>query len=454
MLKVITTSTLEWPTFQKAYATTANTTSNPPRRRAGKSLMDLPPELRMQIYEKLLSHPRCQNTQILRVCRTIYWEARSALFKRGIDFESQSDLYAWLQRVDQGHLSYVTGLGIRLQDVSGDDLFASLSDRIQQAKMTTSSSKHKQPSLYSREIERLRPTLALFYNVKEFKIYKPRSNEIPPDSEMYEGVLHKINNLFPKLERLSLYIDKIPMSSVARIRTLKSLCFTGFSVASPEELAAALQRIPHFEAIELHGPPTRLGCSQRHSHRRKKVVQTMTPSVLKAIPPLKSYTIFEDKDSDRDGPVFLNSKLWRTLRDYHGSLKTLRIQTDVSMASEGRSAFRDLLRSSSLRELAVCWSSHEDGVKDVGALPKSLRVLELSISHREKEARKVAEALISRRKDLRRLSELTLKVNWARCGPSKHLAVESSMAAIIPHLREAGFRASWTYWVPGRIVQC
>ncbi|KAI9793456.1 MAG: hypothetical protein M1835_007255 [Candelina submexicana] len=409
-------------------------------------LNGVPLEIREQIYHNVLSATPCKDVQFLRVCRQIYEEARSLLFKRPLTFVSQSDLYQWLHYVGPRNLHHVTSLSIKLLDIGTD---ACLRRRAHNQGRRTVSPKEHSKSIYEEDVTRLLKALSYLPSVKNLTIYKPEFgvSTWDPCRDLYLSLFSLVARQYNKLKRLSFFMDELPLTFLTSLQSLRSLRFTGFSTSTPAEALAALRSLPLLKEIELFGPPPQLDFKQRIGYAGARRVQSITPDVLLRLEPLESFTICEIRDEMAASPAFFSEDTFRALfKTHRRSLQRLRISLDFKPPETDVGAFARFVSSSSLQELEIGWPGLDDEV--LQCLPSSLRQLQISISPNLKPD-EAADGIIDLHDDVPLLKNVVLRLD-RRIVMSDSLRdnLRSNFDNAISKLAAVGIRASRGWWHP------
>lgn len=402
--------------------------------------LDLPLEIREQIYGGLLSDPSCKSVQMLRTSQQIYAEAQPFLFKRPLAFASQFDFYDWVKRSNPQNLRHVQCIYIKLLDVIA---YEGLDPSAIQAYRKNSPS----PIVKSYEDDLARFTTALkgVPNVRNLTLYKNHTAaESDPFRDFYQSCFALITQNFSALRCLTFYVDQVPLDFLSSLRSLQSLRFTGFSVSSPMDTLKVLQKLSKLEEVNLFGPPPGISFQQRRGYTGPKTIHSMTADVIRGISPLKSFTICEIRDPlSKIVEYFFESSMLAALSQTHGrSLRTLRISTDFLPSMESRSTLAFLLSTSALQHVELGWPGLDGKVVD--GLPPSLHSLQITVSNTLTPEDLVGR-LVSRRSQLTNLTEVVIRMDW-RESEVKELSGKIEMA--IAKLKTVGIQATTGKWYP------
>lgn len=374
------------------------------------SFARLPLEIRQQIYEYVLDGTPCEDTQLLQVCSRIYDEAQQYLFKRPLTFESQPDLIRWVQSVDPDNLEYVSTVRLRMLDMAPDEVIRVLGNQLKRAKVdsrpgTPQTGPYEEAC--DRQIQSLERALKLLPNVQDFTMLRPKSCERAPCQYMQLALLQLVVRMYPRLRRLTLHPTNTSMMPLRFLQNLRSLRFCGWSTSTPQEMANIFRKLPSLQEIEVSGPPRGLAFEQRPGYKGPLRMQSFTSNVLKAMHPLKSFTIHDLQDDPYDTTTeFLTDDFYDALALHHASLRTLRINaSDLPWKRFDR--FAKFLSRSSLTHLECNWLNPDSAL--VAALPGSLVTLRINIPQEVAEA--WADGIFERRGDLSALRQVTVQTD-------------------------------------------
>ena len=150
------------------HANSANDTrlSTAPRPPERNRLLNLPAELREQIYRNILSSPE-QGPEILQTCRQIEREARKFLYQRPINFPGQLSLYVWVDATPNHLLPHVTDVSVAIQDIDLQPVLCprAFTPSLRPQLLTW--------GLYETEISKLISTLGKLPHIKRIAIKSP-----------------------------------------------------------------------------------------------------------------------------------------------------------------------------------------------------------------------------------------------------------------------------------------
>ena len=405
------------------------------------AFLDLPLEIREQVYGGLLSDSSCKNVQMLRTSQQVYAEAQPFLFKRPLAFASQFDFYGWIGRSSSQNLRHVQCIHIKLVDVISQEGLAESSIQVYRKSSPSPIIKS-----YEEDVARFAAALKAVPNVRSLTLYKNRHAESDHFREFHRSCFALITKGFAGLKSLTFYVDQIPLEFLSSLHNLQSLRFTGFSTSSPMDTLKALQKLAKLEEVSLFGPPPGISFQQRRGYTGPKTIQSMTAEVVRALSPLKSFTICEIRDpvSNVD-EVFLERSMLSALSQTHGrSLRTLRVSTDFLPSVESRNALATLLSSSSsLHHVELGWPGLDGSLVD--ALPTTIRSLEITVSAVLPPG-ELANCLLARRGQLTGLTEVVIRTDWRDDDKAKE--VRPRMESAVGKLKGMGITARMGRWYP------
>ncbi len=410
------------------------------------AFLDLPPEIREQVYGGLFSDASGIDVQILRTSQQIYVEAQPFLFKRPVTFASQFDFYEWVRISSAHNRKYVQCVRIKLVDVISHEGLPS--ESIQEYRRNSPSPITR---TYEDDLSRFVEALKGVPNVRSLTLYKNRTGDSDLFRDFHRECFAAVAKQFPGLKSLTFYVDQIPLDFLGSFRSLQSLRFTGFSTSSPKDTIKALQKLSKLDELELFGPPPALAFLQRTGYEGVRATQSMTAEVIKHLNPLRACTICEIRDpyAHPNTDVFVSKALLTALGHAHSrSLRRLRISTDFTPASESRTALAALLAAStSLQELELGWPGFSEGRLLIDALPPSLRTLQITVGVGLKPDELAERIIIARKKSkLPALREVVLRTDW-REAQAKELS--KTVETALTKLKNAGItRASRGSWYP------
>jgi len=228
-------------------------------------LLNLPAELRIQIYEAVLLDTQ-PPLAILGTCRQIAMEAQPTLYQRHLTFPSQASLFNWIERSRSINLSRVKILTLRLSDV---DLSALLDE--QNGRPAT------QPdvwTMYQDELEKLDRALESLPNIAELSVTPPKAGHSRLLRGMYLSFLGLIPHRYPRLKRLTVEDTE---AILAKVPDLKDLGSVVCSMATKPHAEDTKERqdsaisLPKAQASKRQ--PTRLDAKRRKRRRTRAYIK-------------------------------------------------------------------------------------------------------------------------------------------------------------------------------------
>lgn len=191
-------------------------------------LLDLPPEMRLDIYELALldAKPALSSPSLLQTCSLINMEARPTLYKRPASFPSQAKLFDWIDDSRKQDLKRIRTLTLRLTDID-------LSSLIDQSSPSTA----RETSLWARyqaELGRLDDALRALPNLSSLTIVPPKAGRSQLLKGLYHSFLSRIPRRCAKLKRLEVQDDEQILPSVPVLRQIREVVFAGSSVRSTD----------------------------------------------------------------------------------------------------------------------------------------------------------------------------------------------------------------------------
>ena len=208
-------------------------------------LLDLPLELREQIYKEVLIS-QAKSFDLLRTCREIHNGAHKFLYQRPLVFRSQLCLYQWSRSTIEENCSRVTEISLTLQDV---DLRTILRSQLTND-ITASPPRLLTWELYEMELAKLHETLRRLPRIETFTL-----RALDLQSFLYHAFLFKVLDLLssvcPVLKdfRVESSIMHHNLGILADFQTLRHLTFAGISAWSASETARILNRMEQLESL-------------------------------------------------------------------------------------------------------------------------------------------------------------------------------------------------------------
>ncbi|KAI9802268.1 MAG: hypothetical protein M1825_002989 [Sarcosagium campestre] len=403
---------------------------------AGASAMflDLPLEIREQIYGGVLSDPSNRDVHLLRASQQIYAEAQPFLFKRPLVFESQFHLYEWIEQVSPQKLSYVRCVRMKLIDAVCSNVVTGVGGH-----RAAISAKISLKQMYDDDVARIGAALKALPGLQELTVYRQSVSEPPHVTNFHQAVFAVIAAQCLGLRSLTFYLDQFPLDFLSSLTDLRKLRFAGFSASSPQDTARILGDLRHLESLELFWPPRNNGTLRHPDFKGEDTTESVSPAVIRSLRPLRAFTVCEsllsvdEFTSIRSMPI-LRQELLLALRDVHAAtLRSLRITTEYPLDSAALQALNSLLSAaSSLHELTVGWPDLRQDTLHL--LPASLRRLVIVVP-RSIQPSYASAALLPLLDRMPRLTDATLIVEETDNWPTVNLD------HVVAELRAAGLDA-------------
>ena len=253
-----------------------------------------------------------------------------------------------------------------------------------QVTMGVPTQRHHHP--YLGEGQRITKGLQQLPNLKHLTLRRPmKSTTTPASTTVLKYTLRWIQHYYLQLQSLDLELDHCDLECLSQLEDLRMLRFSGYSLTHPGRMRTLVYSLKRLKELHIIGPPPGFLWQQRHG-QRQNVVQSMTPEVLRAAPPLSALTICDvvGVRSKRSGSnhVFLVPDMFQALYDRHrDSLQSLDLFSDEALDPEATASLaRFMTVATALRHLAVGWP--EIDLRLVDCLPRSLRSVEVVVTNR------------------------------------------------------------------------
>lgn len=304
------------------------------------------------------------NIHLLRTCRQIHRETAPILFERPLVFQSQMELFIWLEQVQDRNLSGVKALTLYIQDLD----ILSMEDDLSWPNVSLM-------ELYQLEADKILSMLKPLSNVRELSIYHSKSVQSYLYETFFTMVLKKIASQFPGLKSFSYHSDGHPVDFLKSLTNLRELRFTGYSKSSPMETLGALSRLRYLKSVELIAPviPEVNGGIDIDSGLPS--ILSMTRDVVKGLRRLEKLTIREVSDYLMS-PAFLTASFMQSIDSRHRtSLQRLEVIVKFTPDAACQRAIQTLLQGSSIRHVGLVWPKLDDRM--IRTLPRAMEVLRI-----------------------------------------------------------------------------
>ncbi|KAI9826135.1 MAG: hypothetical protein M1832_000584 [Thelocarpon impressellum] len=338
-------------------------------------LLKVPVEIRLHIYEEVLCVGPWlkRNISLLSVCRQVFGEAQPYLFRRRLPFEDQSDLDKWLQA------TAVEDLPLVRQIETGFDVIEGLADLGPGAADV--------PLSLVREIElwrkahavRFREALRRLPGLQDLTI-RDHAGKVALAESSPGACLTAAGAVCSHLQKLSFSFEDVSLEFLSSMPRLRSLSFQGFSYTSPEDTLTILRGLPQLDELCLTGPPMDLNWKQRTGFEGRRVIQSITPEVIRGLRPLRALSIFQAMATGMSGgqDSFFQPDVLLAVHSSHiASLRRLCISAAIPATRETVDALSTLLSKSSLRRL--CIACLKLPVRILSSVPASVHSLHIGI---------------------------------------------------------------------------
>jgi hypothetical protein len=351
------------PESDRAYSPTSSTSVRSSRFPTAQQspLLSLPFPLRQQIWRAVLWEGP-NNVHLLCTCQQMYLETAPILLEQPLIFRSQTELFVWLEQVQDRNLNRVKSLTLYLQDLD----MLSLEDDLSWPHTSLI-------ELYKLEADKILSMLKPLSRVKELSIYHSESVQSYLYETFFTMVLKTIGSKFPALRTFSYHSDGHPVDFLKSLTNLRELRFTGYSKSTPMETLSALSRLRHLKSVELIPPivPEVNGGLDIDSGLPSTL--SMTRDVVKGIRRLERLTIREVSDYLMS-PAFLTASFIQSIDSRHRtSLQRLEISVKFTPDASCQRAIQVLLQSSSIRHVGLVWPKLDDRM--IGTLPRTTATL-------------------------------------------------------------------------------
>jgi hypothetical protein len=330
------------------------------------SLLDLPAAIRDQIWALFILNSQGTATSLLLVSRQVYEESLPFMYRQPLAFESQYDLYVWLERVGTSNLQNVDALSICIK----------LEDNRPVAERNGNYSQHS--VVAGDELGRIQLAFQHMPNVTTLAVYKHLSDERMEYMQLYDGVLRSLNRMFPHIKSLAAHTDSHSLDFLRHMCSIERLQFTGFASSSPMETEAILSHLRHLTEIEII-PSLRSRDYRPPSPRRTSLQPCLSREVLRSLR-LTGLIIHESQSLNHSAPEFWTAVFLQVIPALrrHSFTKFGVVLDDFAPDANCAELFCTFLKQSHIQNLTVEWDGAIDIASDVlDALPRALIFLRL-----------------------------------------------------------------------------
>lgn len=425
-------------------------------------LLTIPLELREHIYTELLPEDASALFQLLLTNRQLSREAKPFTFKQPLAFDGQSELYAWLPRVDRRFLRYVNDVQFKLHDIDPEKIVGALGKRLRHANITAANSAHAPvgnpyDEACDLEMDRLGHAFSFLPNVKHFTVLPTTDADPRPSYHMLVSFSNLLSRRFPHLFTLTNHEEFLPARFLSSLQNLRRLCFSGMSTSPPAEVTALVRGLPNLVELEINRLDVDTNGRQSELYSRIATShQCNYAELTRGLPGLESLAFYgescdqdedddedEDEDDDDVAEIPEATRIFMGALDGHRSpLQKLQLFASVDSSFESRVQKKlATFKTSNLVHLET-FHAHFPGFE---FLPSSLRTLVLWSSERDVPFESSMKALVSTAKQHRssvpNLGNLLIHLdveNWGQ--------VRGARGWLCQRMESLGIRLSWKYW--------
>jgi hypothetical protein len=356
------------------------------------------------------------------------------LFHHPLVFESQHDLYQWLNESKEIDAQQVDAISFSL------------------ALDNTQSPVVEKAALFK--------YMGLLPNLRSLSVYKLSADRYNSSyNQLYDDFLKQVSKLWPKLEVIAAHTDDHHLNFLRGLQHLRKLQFTGYSTASPMETATVLTGLRYLTDIELfpalgptippqrtvipetNTPQSAFLTSQTDSSSSSSFAETppalfpnrypsrtttrlsLNREVLRNLRGLRSFTIRENLDSTSKSSAFFTEPFLLALASAtsRGNLMSFSVELKSVPTKETETRFKEWVSRSRIRHLDVQWGlghteEGEGGVEDTGsvvvnALPSSVVTVKWNGLGSGQSLKRLSEKKANG--ELKELTEVTVVVTEA-----------------------------------------
>ncbi|KAL8929055.1 MAG: hypothetical protein Q9208_001498 [Pyrenodesmia sp. 3 TL-2023] len=242
------------------------------------SFLQLPSEIREEIYNQLLDQPSSL-FNLLTVSRCTSDEVRPWIFKHPVIFDGQKSLFRWLLSVDPAFIHYVRAIRLRLHDLDPGQLSISFRERLKRTSVQGHSKGIGSPYLesVSHENSRIRSALRLFTNLRSLTILPHnRTHPLAPHI-MTEHLVRSVLDV-TRATTLSISHESLTLLTADTNANIERLRLTDYALVQSPHLPEYIQSLPMVTDLRLCGEVGNL--SGKSSFHRNQSIFTSTHSEL------------------------------------------------------------------------------------------------------------------------------------------------------------------------------
>lgn len=336
--------------------------------------LELPLEIRRQIYDATLGLCLADQVSLLSTNHQVYDEGYNFVFRRPLTFSSRLRLQSFVNSHPPDVLGQVRSLRLRLGELAPTMMESYLRNAIMGIPVRPGD--HP----YVLESESILSCLRMMPSLKRFSLLPPRQrNRNPAPRELVQHLLTQMPQYWKQLESLLISTDLKSLGFLADMPHLRSLQFSGCSDTESESAKLMMQQMPCLQEIAIVGPSTAFLKRQKCSVQ-KGAILAITPDILSSMQPLRRLTI---RDLSSPGnPTFFTKGMLMAIFDTH---RTTLQSLCISSSSQPDIAVLGLLKAilislPVLRELRLEWSGIETELVSE-SLPPTLQSLTVAVQN-------------------------------------------------------------------------
>lgn len=317
------------------------------------SFLQLPSEIREEIYNQLLDQPSSL-FNLLTVSRRTSKEVLPWIFKHPVTFDGQKSLFHWLSSVDPAFIHYVRAIRLRLHDLDPDQISGSFRECLRRTKIqghTKGIGSPYEESVFQ-ENSRIRSALEMFTNLQSLTILPHnRTHPLAPPI-MTEHLVRSVLNVTPATI-LSTSHESLNLLTAEPNTNIQRLRLTDYALAQSPHLPVYIQSLPMVTDLQICGEINNL--SEKSSFHRKQSKSITTHR--ESLPRLRKITIcLHDAPTDEvyePSPYGALKRHIVAIAQYGTSLNTFRLWYDdwVGQNTPVKAELASYLKSSSLEHI-------------------------------------------------------------------------------------------------------
>jgi hypothetical protein len=335
--------------------------------------LQLPLEIRRQIYNATLGLSLADQLSLLSTNRRICDEGLDFIFRRPLKCSSPEQLQAFIDSHDDDALNQVRCLVLRLEDLPP----TAMQQYLEKVIMGTPVPLNEHP--YVIESQNILSSVQMIPGLRHLSILPPRQqSRRPAPMDLIQHLLSQLPQHLTQLKSLSVSTDIKSLDFLIDFPHLQSLSLSGCSETDPHAAIAIVRQMSSLEELAITGPSSAF-LKQQNRTVQKGTLLAVTSDVLSNAPPLRSLTI-RDVTPVVGSPRFLTTGMLNAIYDTHRStLHTLCVSSLVQPNSSVLTLLKTIVLSlSALRELHLEWPTvTSDLLSD--SLPTSIQSLTVAV---------------------------------------------------------------------------